>query len=232
MSTNQPDLYVALDLPRDASLAMAEQLTGVVDGVKIGSTLFCQSGPEVVSALQKQGHRIFLDLKLHDIPHQVGLACERLVELGVTLMTIHTAGGEEMMRAAVSATRGSHTRVVGVTVLTSMDENALAQVGVNGVVESLVLQRAAAAQRAGLSGVVASAREVEAIRAQAGEGFEIVTPGIRMAGDAVGDQVRVVTPSMAVASGATSLVVGRPNTNASDPVASATLYMEAIRGAI
>jgi orotidine-5'-phosphate decarboxylase len=232
MSTDQPELYVALDLPRNESLAMAEQLIGIVDGVKVGSTLFCQSGPEVVAALQGQGHQIFLDLKFHDIPHQVGLACERLVGLGVTLITIHTAGGDEMMRAAVSATQGSGTRVVGVTVLTSMDERALAQVGVNGAVESLVLQRAAAAQAAGLSGVVASAREVEAIRAQIGEGFEIVTPGIRMTGDAVGDQVRVVTPTMAVASGATSLVVGRPITNASDPVASANLYMEAIRGAV
>ena len=202
MSTHHPELYVALDLPRDESLALAEELKGVVDGVKVGSTLFCQSGPEIVSALQAQGHQIFLDLKLHDIPHQVGLACERLVGLGVSLMTIHTAGGAEMMRAAAEATSGSKTRVVGVTVLTSMDEQSLAQVGVNGEVESLVLQRAAAAQRAGLSGVVASAKEVAAIHAQSGEGFEIVTPGIRMAGDAVGDQIRVVTPSMAVAAGA------------------------------
>ena len=230
MSTTPPILFVALDLPAGEAVELAEKLKGIVDGVKVGSTLFAEGGPSVVNLLQAQGHQLFLDLKLHDIPHQVGLACERLSELGADLMTIHTAGGEAMMRAAVKGVEGSETRLVGVTVLTSMDAAALAEVGVSGSVESLVLARVRAAVASGLSGVVASAREVRAIRGRVGEGFDIVTPGIRMKSDGGDDQVRVMSPEEAVEAGSNILVVGRPITQASDPLAAARAYMKALRG--
>lgn len=202
-------IVVALDvLDTGAALGLAERLAPVgVRWFKVGLGLWIHSGREVVRGLQASGARVFLDLKLHDIPHQVGLATSAAAALGVDLLTVHASGGEPMLRAAVEAAAG-RTRLLGITVLTSLDAEP-------GQVEA----RAAVAQRAGLDGVVCSPLEAGALRARFPEPFLLVTPGVRPAGAAVGDQRRVATPAEAARAGADLLVIGRPITQAADPVA-------------
>lgn len=194
---------------------MARRLAGEVGMVKIGLQAYVAHGPDLVRELRAQGHSIFLDLKLHDIPNTVASAMRQIAELGVTFTTVHASGGSEMLRAAVAA--ASDTRILAVTVLTSIDAAALDAIGHRDDVRSSVLRLASLSTRAGVDGVVASPQEVEEIRRVAGD-LEIVTPGIRPAGADRGDQKRVMTPREAIEAGADWLVIGRPITRADDPV--------------
>jgi len=185
----------------------------------------------VVRDLVASGRRVFLDLKYHDIPTTVGAAVMEAATLGVSMLTVHAAGGGKMLRAAVDAAKARPDLIVlAVTVLTSMDGNDLEKIGVRGTVEDSVVRLATISLASGCQGVVASAREASRLRADLGDGFAIVTPGVRSAGSAVGDQVRVVTPAEAIAAGASYIVVGRPITEAADPAAEARAILEQIGG--
>ncbi len=212
--TGRERLIAALDVPTlEEAEALAARLAGAVGGFKIGLELFTAAGPQAVRALSRHG-LIMLDLKLHDIPETVARATARAADLGVALLTVHVAGGRRMLEAAAGA-RGA-TRLLGVTVLTSLDDRDLAEVCVEPNVEAVVARRATVAMEAGLAGVVASPLEAARVRAAAPEGFLIVTPGIRPATRA-DDQKRVSTPAAARAAGATHVVVGRPLREAADP---------------
>ncbi len=220
-------LIVALDLPsgREA-LKMAERLRTHVGLFKIGSELFTAEGPALVRQLASGGQGIFLDLKFHDIPNTVRSAAREAARLGVAMFNVHASGGRKMMEAAVEgalegAAVGKRPLVLAVTVLTSLDAGDLREIGLAGTPEDVVRRFATLAQTAGLDGVVASAREAEAIRAACGPGFVIVTPGIRPAESLVNDQARVATPAKAIHAGADYLVVGRPITAASTPESAA-----------
>ncbi|MEO8703972.1 MAG: orotidine-5'-phosphate decarboxylase [Kofleriaceae bacterium] len=214
-------LIAALDVgTRGEADALLERLAGVPGRVKIGLELFCSEGPAIVESYAQRGLSIMLDLKLHDIPETVARATSRVAALGAGLLTVHAGGGTAMLAAAARA-KGPHMKILAVTVLTSLDDNDLAQIGATGPVAALVKQRAALAIAAGCDGVVASPHEVAAIRAIAPDGFLIVTPGVRPAGAEVGDQKRVMTPQQARAAGADFVVVGRPLRDASDPAAAA-----------
>ena len=213
-------ILVALDVEsRDRALTLADQLTDVVGGFKVGKRLFTAEGPDLVRALVARGSRVFLDLKYHDIPNTVAQAIDAAVAMGVWMVNVHASGGTAMMQAAAKAGRDTAARlgtasplVIGVTVLTSMDEAALREIGVTRPVLEQVVALARLAQQAGLQGVVASPLETAAIRAACGPDFAIVTPGIRgaSAGAEKNDQVRTMGPAEAVAAGASYLVIGRP----------------------
>lgn len=215
-------LIVALDVP---DLAAARALIGRVGDsaswVKVGLELFIAAGPDVVTWMRASGHRVMLDLKLHDIPETVARAMRQAAQLGAELITVHAGGGRRMLGAAATATAGTAARVLAVTVLTSMVDDDLADIGAVGPVADLVRKRAALAASAGCHGVVASAQEAAAIRAIAPPGFLIVTPGIRAAGEATADQRRVASAAEARAAGADLIVVGRPIRDAADPAAAA-----------
>ena len=220
-------LLVALDVDsRSRALELADQLRGTVGGFKIGSRLFTSEGPELVSTLAERGDRVFLDLKYHDIPTVVADAVRAAARVGAWMLTVHAAGGLAMMRAAAEAARDAETPplVVGVTVLTSFDDEELARVGVERPLTDHVEAMAALAVDAGLDGIVASPREVERLRDRLGTAPTIVTPGIRggAATDAGrDDQKRTLGPAAALAAGASYLVVGRPIIATPDPLASA-----------
>ncbi len=219
-------ILVALDTPRagDARRLVAA-LGGRVRGFKVGLELFSACGPDLVRELRAEGHDVFVDLKLHDIPNTVAAAASALAGLGATLLTVHAAGGPEMLRAAVrgaaeGAERASVPRpaVLAVTVLTSLDDAALERVGLAGPCAQAVDRLAALARDAGVDGVVCSPHEIGIARRRLPTGL-IVVPGIRPAGGAADDQARVATPRAALALGADRLVIGRPLTRADDPVA-------------
>ena len=223
-------LIVALDVDTPAqALSLVQELRGVAGMFKVGSTLFTLAGPQIVRDIVESGAKVFLDLKFHDIPHQVAGAARSATELGVSLFTLHASGGTEMMRRAVDAAtetaqRSNTTRpaVLAVTVLTSIDAQTLAKIGVNSTPEESVMRLVKLAEQAGVDGVVASPQEAARIRSTVAPQFLIVTPGIRPAsGNATDDQRRVSTPAAALAAGANYLVVGRPITAAADPVAAA-----------
>mgnify|MGYP001546693117 FL=1 len=226
------ELVVALDVPsqRDA-LALVDRLDGEIDFFKVGLELYTREGPGVVRALHGRGKRVFLDLKLYDIPNTVAKAVASASALEVELLTIHTGGGRRMMEAAVGAA-GSGLSLLGVTVLTSFDAPELAEVWGRpvGDVEPEVVRLARLAREAGLPGVVASPREAAVLRDALGPDALIVTPGIRLLSDATDDQVRVATPESAVSDGATHLVVGRPIREAADPAAAARRFVSALGG--
>jgi orotidine-5'-phosphate decarboxylase len=210
-------LIVALDVANAAEAkALLSRLGDAAIRVKVGLELFLAAGPELVRRLVGEGRKVMLDLKLHDIPETVARATARVADLGAELLTIHTGGGLGMMEAAVAAAAG-RVRVLGVTVLTSMNARDLSETCVEPSVEEVVTRRATLAMEAGLDGVVASALEAAAIRAAAPEGFLIVTPGVRPAGADAHDQARVATPAGARAAGADFVVVGRPIRDAADP---------------
>ena len=218
-------LLVALDVDTAAEArALAERLRGAVGGFKVGSRLFTSHGPTIVEQLVARGDRIFLDLKFHDIPSTVAAAVAAATRLGVWMMNVHASGGSAMMRAAHDAAAeeaGRQSRpaplVIAVTMLTSLNDGALAEIGVGDAVRGQVGRLAALAQAAGLDGVVASPQEIDLIRASCGAGFTIVTPGIRDAAEARGDQIRTMSAGQALAAGASYLVVGRPIIGESDP---------------
>jgi orotidine-5'-phosphate decarboxylase len=191
---------------------------------KVGSQLFTTAGPQIVRDIIALDTKVFLDLKFHDIPHQVAGAARAAAELGVSLFTIHASGGSEMMQRAVEvvAKVGNETKVLAISVLTSIDAQILAQIGVTSTPSESLLRLVKLAESAGVDGVVASPQEIESIRsAIANPKFLVVTPGIRSAHNESGDQKRVATPAAAIAAGASYLVVGRPITGAPDPVAAA-----------
>jgi orotidine-5'-phosphate decarboxylase len=213
-------LIAAIDAPGRAEAdRLIEQLGGVPSWIKLGLELFCAEGPAVVRDHVARGHRVMLDLKLHDIPETVARATARIAGLGAGLLTVHAGGGRAMLEAAVKA--AGDTRVLAVTVLTSLDEADLREIGAQGPVRELVVKRAELAIAAGCAGVVASPHEIAAVRAIAPAGFLIVTPGVRPSNAAAGDQKRVMTPREARAAGADLVVVGRPLRDASDPARAA-----------
>jgi len=228
LSPGAAALAVALDLEPAAARQIGARLAREVGYLKVGLALFCSEGPAIVRELQEAGARIFLDLKLHDIPNTVSLAARAIGRLGVDLVTLHASGGEEMVRAAVegcaegaAAAGVTPPTVLAVTVLTSLSPMALTRIGLEGPPERAVVRLAALAAAAGAGGIVCSPREARAVRAAVGSGARLVTPGIRPAGQAFGDQARSETPEAAISAGADLLVVGRPILQAPDPVQAA-----------
>ena len=227
--TAKDKLIVALDVETpDKALALVKQLRDSAGMFKVGSQLFTSAGPKIVRDILALDSKVFLDLKFHDIPHQVAGAARGAAELGVSLFTIHASGGSEMMRRAVEsvaeveAKTGMHAAVLAISVLTSMDATTLAEIGVSSSPSESVLRLTKLAENAGVDGVVASAHEIETIRrAITNPKFLVVTPGIRPAHNESADQKRVATPAAAISAGASYLVVGRPITGAPDPVAAA-----------
>jgi orotidine-5'-phosphate decarboxylase len=222
-------LIVALDVESaDAGARLAESLRGRVGLFKVGSEVFTAEGPVLARHLVTSGHKVFLDLKFHDIPNTVRAAAREAAAMGASIFDVHAIGGRAMMQAALEGAREGAARsgrprplVVGVTILTSLAAPDLDELGVQGGPEASVVRLARLAQAAGLDGVVASAKEIESIRRACGRRFVIVTPGIRMPAAASNDQSRVATPAAAIQAGASYLVVGRPITQAADPPAAA-----------
>lgn len=217
-----PAIIVALDYAEAAdALALAERLDPAACRLKVGKELFTAAGPQLVQALIVRGFDVFLDLKFHDIPNTVAKACEAAARLGVWMLNVHASGGLAMMQAAREGVvrSGRNPRLIAVTVLTSMDQTALKQVGVATSVQGQVLHLAGLTKEAGLDGVVCSAQEATLLRSALGPDFCLVTPGIRPASASLDDQSRVVTPADAVRNGAHYLVIGRPITAAADPLA-------------
>lgn len=217
---NSP-IVVALDYnAAEPALALASQLSPQLCRLKVGKELFTRCGPALVAQLQELGFEIFLDLKYHDIPNTVAGAVRAASELGVWMVNVHAGGGRRMMEAAAGAVAASSTQplLIAVTVLTSMSAEDLLELGYQGSPAQRVLSLAALAAASGMDGVVCSAQEAPELRRERGRGFCLVTPGIRLAGDAVGDQRRVVTPADAVALGSDYLVIGRSITAASEPL--------------
>jgi len=216
-------IIVALDCGSEEALRLARLLAGEACWGKVGMTLYYAAGPRITAELQELGYRVFVDLKLHDIPHQVEGAAASLVRAGADMLTVHAGGGLKMLeaaRAGIEATADPKNPPISpaITVLTSLDANGLAEVGVAATPAQQVLRLAALAARAGFSGVVSSPREAAACVALLGSAAEIVTPGVRPRGAATDDQSRVTTPAEALVAGATRLVIGRPITAAADPL--------------
>jgi orotidine-5'-phosphate decarboxylase len=225
-------LIVALDV---SSAAAAQKIVAAVGDsaltYKVGMQLYTGEGPQVVRDLVASGRQVFLDLKYHDIPNTVGSAVTEAAKLGVRMLTVHASGSTKMLRAAVEAAKVKpDLTILAVTVLTSMGGDDLDVIGMNGGLEASVVRLAKVALDNGCQGIVTSAREASAVRAQLGDNFVIVTPGVRPAGASVGDQVRVVTPTQAIAAGASHIVVGRPITEAPDPAAEAQSILRQISG--
>ncbi len=241
MTMTHPRVFVALDFANPMhALALADRLDPAQCGLKVGKELFVLAGPEPVRWMVERGFNVFLDLKFHDIPNTVASACAAATKLGVYMFDVHASGGAAMMRAAreaVAKAAAGMTRppplVIGVTVLTSLADGDLAEIGVTGTAAQGVSRLARLASDSGLDGVVCSAHEAARLRAECGPGFKLVTPGIRPAGSTRDDQARIVTPDAAVRDGADYLVVGRPITQAADPLAalaSINASIAAVRG--
>jgi orotidine-5'-phosphate decarboxylase len=216
-----PRVIVALDFPDAAkALALVERLDPAQCKLKVGKELFVRAGPALVQKLAASGFMVFLDLKFHDIPNTVAQACRAAADLGVWMVNVHASGGLRMMQAAREAVDKSTNppKLIAVTVLTSMSGEDLRQVGLDVEPAVQVARLADLASNAGMDGVVCSAQEATMLRQQIGPGFLLVTPGIRPAGSEAGDQTRILTPARAMEAGADYLVVGRPITQADDPV--------------
>ena len=221
-SVNNQRIVVALDFPE---AKIAEQFVSKLDPglckLKVGKELFTRAGPSFVEALVSKGFDVFLDLKFHDIPNTVASACSVAADLGVWMINVHASGGRRMMEAAGEAldkkNKGDRPLLIAVTVLTSIDQSDLSEIGFSGTPEENVKRLGLLAKTAGLDGVVCSAMETEMLRKECGAEFVLVTPGIRLAGADKGDQKRVRTPVDAIKAGSHYLVIGRPITQANDP---------------
>lgn len=218
-------VIVALDCNLNEALDLSDALQGKAAWLKVGMTLFYANGPSIVHALKERGFKVFLDLKFHDIPHQVEGAAASAAESGADMITMHTMGGQAMMNSAQKGAKraakayGLNAPItLGITVLTSMDEETLKGIGINRAMSDQVRVLANDAKKAGISGVVASPQEAAMLRELLGPDAYIVTPGVRPAGAEKGDQSRVATPAEALENGASHIVVGRPITQAADPV--------------
>jgi orotidine-5'-phosphate decarboxylase len=223
-------LIVALDVETpDRALELVRQLHSVAGMFKVGSQLFTSAGPQIVKDIIALDSKVFLDLKFHDIPHQVAGAAHAAAELGVSLFTVHASGGSEMMRRAVESVsdvaerkQGVRSKILAISVLTSIDATILSQIGITNTPEESVLRLVRLAENSGVDGVVASSQEITTIRrAVPKSSFLIVTPGIRPSTSEQEDQKRVATPRAAITAGASYLVVGRPITGAPNPVEAA-----------
>lgn len=229
----EPRIIVALDFADAASaLALAARLSPRACRVKVGKELFTAAGPALVEALVQRGFDVFLDLKYHDIPNTVGQACRAAAALGVWMVNVHALGGRAMMSAAREAVEAAARRphLIAVTLLTSLGQADLSEVGIDATPQSAALRLARLAQACGLDGVVCSAQEASPLRAALGARFLLVTPGIRPSGAAADDQSRIATPRGAIDSGASYLVVGRPITRADDPAAALHAIRQEIDG--
>ena len=213
-------VYLALDVPRlREGIDLAKSVKGHVGGIKLGLEFFCAHGAHGVHMIGQLGLPIFLDLKLYDIPNTVAAAMQAIHVLEPSIVTVHASGGRAMLEDAKAAA-GEHTKVVGVTMLTSMDDRDLERTGIKGSAHDHVMRLAELAQDSGLDGIVCSGQEVKAVHDRWKDGFFVV-PGLRPAGSAAGDQKRVVTPRQARDDGASVLVIGRPISRADDPAQAA-----------
>ena len=234
-------IIVALDMSAQEARELALSLKGKAQWLKVGMTLYYSKGPGIVAEFKRMGYQVFVDLKLHDIPHQVRGAARAVAAAGADMLTVHASGGLPMMQAAVEgATKGALSLsgadgdaqstgkplCLAITVLTSMDDAALDSIGVEADAATQVERLALLAKEAGMDGVVCSPQETEAIRQGMGSDFAIVTPGVRPAGSKVGDQMRVATPASALKAGASYLVIGRPVTEAANPLAAFEAIVE------
>lgn len=231
-------IIVALDTDVSEARKLAQKLAGKAAWLKVGMTLFYAQGPQIVEEFKALGFKIFVDLKLHDIPHQVRGAARAVAASGADMLTVHAAGGSEMMQAACEGAEEGYALYLeqqgtqdkdtvaqrpiclAITVLTSLDAATLASIGVEAAAPQQVARLAQLAEDAGMDGIVCSPQEAALVRSQAKEGFILVTPGVRPAGSSKGDQARVATPAEALKAGADYLVIGRPITAAEDPLMS------------
>ncbi|MCZ4127552.1 orotidine-5'-phosphate decarboxylase [Stutzerimonas balearica] len=218
--TCKTPIIVALDFPsRETALTLADRLDPALCRVKVGKELFTRCGPAIVEALRHKGFEVFLDLKFHDIPNTTAMAVKAAAELGVWMVNVHCSGGLRMMaacRETLAGVSGPAPLLIGVTVLTSMEQADLADIGLDVEPQQQVLRLAGLAARAGLDGLVCSAQEAPALKQQFAQ-LKLVTPGIRPAGSAQDDQRRILTPAQAMAAGSDYLVIGRPISQAADP---------------
>ena len=231
-------IVIALDMSREEALDLCDKLSGKAVWVKVGMTLFYRYGPSIVDEMRERGFRVFLDLKLHDIPFQIHGAAYSASLGGADILSIHGLGGAAMIsegrlgaEEAAAERGGDRTRLVAISVLTSMDQEALSSIGVNDPVDVEVKRLASLAVGAGADGIVCSPQEAKSMRELLGPDAMIITPGIRPAGSDIGDQKRISTPASAIAAGATKLVIGRPITKAKDPVAAfESIVQELVKG--
>jgi len=235
MINTKDRLIVALDVDTEKeSLDLIEKLSPIVNVFKVGIAPFTGYGHSLLRKIEEKNKKVFLDLKFHDIPNTVSNAAYQAADKKVFMMNFHCMGGEKMLKAAVDGAKkrgDTRTILLGVTFLTSMSEEDLSAIGISGSVESKVMEFAASAKRAGLDGVVASAKEIKKIKEQCGKDFLVVTPGIRPAWSEANDQKRIVTPEKAIADGADYIVVGRPIIADKDPLGAAKKVMEEIERA-
>lgn len=231
MKTNPP-IIVALDYPTaEQAIAMAKQLNPAGVRLKVGKELFTASGPALVESLQQLGFELFLDLKFHDIPNTVAGALKSAASLGVWMVNVHASGGRRMLEAAANAMAqvANPPLLTAVTVLTSMGSEELRELGVTASPAEQVQRLALLAQSAGIEGVVCSAQEAQMLREACGEGFLLVTPGIRPAGSQKDDQTRIMTPQEALQVGVNYMVIGRPITQADNPQAAAQAILQSLQ---
>lgn len=221
MSTADPKIIVALDYPAAApALEFAARIDPTLCRLKVGKELFTSAGPQLVESLQNRGFEIFLDLKFHDIPNTTAQACKAAAGLGVWMVNVHALGGRRMMETASEALANlaHRPKLIAVTILTSMGEGDLADIGLQATPAEMVQRLAALAEDSGMDGVVCSAQESSLLRRQRKSDFCLVTPGIRPADAAANDQTRIMTPQAALQAGSSYLVIGRPITQAADPL--------------
>jgi orotidine-5'-phosphate decarboxylase len=230
MPETRDRLIIALDVD---SASQAQQIVQAVgesaSTFKVGKQLFTAEGPQIVRDLVSSGKKVFLDLKFHDIPNTVAAAVRQASALRVDMLTVHASGGSKMLNAAAEAA-GNNVLVLAVTVLTSLADEDLSEIGVAGNVQAQVLRLARLARASGIRGLVASAHEARELRRELGDDFAIVTPGVRPAGAAKGDQARVVTPADALRAGASHIVVGRPISEAPDPAQAVRKILRELEG--
>lgn len=220
---SDPKIIVALDYPESKpALELVSRLQPSLCRLKIGKELYTAAGPLIVEQCMQRGFDVFLDLKFHDIPNTTAQACKAAASLGVWMVNVHALGGRKMMEAAHEAVANSirPPKLIAVTILTSMSQEDLAEIGIHDTPATMVLRLAKLAQDSGLDGIVCSAQEATLLRKQCGDGFLLVTPGIRPADATSDDQSRIMTPSEALKNGSNYLVIGRPITKASDPLLS------------